>query len=130
MPEVDVHGNVVGTLFDKPPVARARRSDPQESHDAAKSVTDLTEKQDCVLACLTEADRPLSDVELAGLYSHNRRYHDWPEQSESGLRTRRAELVRKGLVEKTGKTRLESGRMAAVWSVKQSEETPTKGADQ
>ena len=41
-----------------------------------------------------------------------------PEQSVSGLRTRRSELVKRGLVKDSGKKRkLESGRMAVVWEV-------------
>lgn len=129
MAEYDGLGNQVG-LFDQPPVARARRTDPVESHDAAKSVTDLTEKQTALLECLRSAGGlALTDNDLADLYRDNQRFHDYPEQSDSGLRTRRAELVKRGLVEKTGRTRLESGRLAAIWSVK-TEDNQTEGADQ
>ena len=56
------------SLFDLPPVARARRTDPPESHEAAKSVTELTARQNAVLECLRFAAIPLSDPELADQY--------------------------------------------------------------
>ena len=105
------------SLFDLPPVARARRTDPPESHEAAKSVTELTARQNAVLECLRFAAIPLSDPELADQYRVGASTFEWPEQSDSGLRTRRAELVKRQLVEKTGTTRLKTGRTAALWSV-------------
>jgi hypothetical protein len=74
--------------------AVARRTDPQTSWDAARSVGDLRASQAEVYALFTQ---PLTDEEmiataaLAGV-----------KQSESGLRTRRSELVTLGLLQDTG----------------------------
>jgi hypothetical protein len=122
-----------GTLFDPPPVAtdreevepnkswprpaRARTTDPVESHEAAASVRGLTAKQEAVLAVLREATGPLHDQQLAVMYEYRRKAQGWPEQSPSGLRTRRAELVAAGQVVKAGRTKLASGRAAALWTV-------------
>lgn len=92
---------------------RARLTDPRESHEAAASVTGLTEKQNAVLDCLT--GHRLTDHDLASRYESLRVDRGWPQQSESGLRTRRSELVARGLIEKAGTGRLPSGRNAAVW---------------
>lgn len=97
--------------------ARARNTDPEESHDAAASVTNLTEKQEALLACLREANWPLSDPEIADYYRDTSIEMGHPPQSESGLRTRRSELVRKGLVEAAGTTTLITGRQAKQWKV-------------
>lgn len=100
------------SLFDQP---RARNTDPVESHQAAASVTKLTEKQDAILALLKSRAGALSDPEIKAIYAQEEIFMGWPEQSESGLRTRRAELVRKGLVQRAGTTVLSSGRRAATW---------------
>ena len=90
--------------------AKARRGDPITSHLAAKSVDNITKTQEYVLRCLR---RPRADVELVTAY---RSYKTAPMASESGIRTRRAELVDRGLVVDTGRrVRLSSGRYAIVW---------------
>ena len=95
-------------LFDMP---AARSTDPETSHAAAASITDLRERQQAVLQTLKEY-RSLTDEELVLFYDQT----EYPPQSPSGLRTRRSELVRKGLVEFTGDKRpLESGRLGRVW---------------
>jgi len=100
-------------LFGSKPVAR--HSDPDTSHAAADSVTELTEKQETVLALLINYGPQLSDGEIAVTYRRVGYHVTWP-QSESGLRTRRSELVRKGLVQDSGeRVKLESGRMAILW---------------
>ncbi len=101
------------------PYKRTRRTDPETSLAAAESVTKITEKQRSVLHVLKLAG-PMTDQEIRRTFS--RWYHgeDWQvsPQSESGLRTRRSELVRRGLVRDSGERRkLESGRMAVVWEV-------------
>lgn len=100
--------------FDSRP--RARTTDPETSHAAADSVTDLTRKQEAVLLLLREIG-PTHDQRLVSAYQHTAGKRAFPYQSESGIRTRRAELVRKGLVRDTGeRATLESGRSAIVWS--------------
>jgi hypothetical protein len=92
--------------------AKARRSDPVTSHDAAESVDNITATQNYILRCLR---RPRVDVELVNAY---RAYKTAPRASESGIRSRRAELVDRGLVIDTGKrVRLDSGRYAIVWGL-------------
>ena len=95
--------------------ARARTTDPAESHAAAASVTGITAKQDALLACLRSAEKPLSDIEIGERYEAHQTASAWPQQSESGLRTRRSELVKLGYIEKAGTTKLPSGRTAAIW---------------
>lgn len=99
--------------------AHARRGDPEESHAAARSIENLTERRRDVLCVLGEASAPLADVELA---QHYERFVQvglggWREiqrQSASGIRTRRAELVSMGLVARTGSTVI-GGRKHATW---------------
>lgn len=57
---------------------------------------------------------PMSDQALVPLAQHMGAVH----QSSSGIRTRRAELVRLGRVRQVGTMTLPSGRDAAVWAVK------------
>jgi hypothetical protein len=96
--------------------ARARSSDPETSHAAAASVRDLTAKQQAVLDCLSCAAAPVTDQELALLYEALRHDEQWPEQSPSGLRTRRAELVDRGVVASVGRKRLDTGRLGRTWA--------------
>lgn len=98
--------------------AHARRSDPDTSHDAADSIADLTAKQQAVLSVLKMVG-PQTDAMLDEVYERMRvnRQLDVPLQSPSGIRSRRAELVARGLVISTGETvRLASGRSAIVWA--------------
>jgi hypothetical protein len=97
-------------------MAVARREDPWTSWAAAGSVEEITRKQRAVLAVL-RFKGPLTDAELREAY---RKASNLPWQEDSGLRTRRRELVDKGLVENTGVTRpLEkTGRQAIVWAAR------------
>lgn len=96
---------------------RARRGDPDTSHAAAASVSSLSVKQAAVLQVLRHGSggRALTDEQLVAAY---RSYWHLPsmDQSESGIRTRRCELTRKGYVEWTGeKVKMSTGRMARTW---------------
>lgn len=89
--------------------AVARRTDPDTSHDAAESIRNLRASQDAVLATFWRFG-PMTDQELVDRYAG-------PPQSTSGLRTRRHELVDRGLIRDSGERRkLESGRLAIVWT--------------
>lgn len=93
---------------------KARHTDPQTSKDAARSVRDLTNKQIAVHSVL-KGMGPLTDVALIRHY--HRIYGATIPQSDSGIRTRRSELVAKGLVKDTQKTAtLDSGRRAILWA--------------
>lgn len=101
-------------------MAGARFTDPQTSHDAAASVKDITRTQKAVLKLLA-AVGPLTDEDLIGYYTWQTLVadpYDFPKASESGIRSRRAELVTLGLVKDSGeRAKLASGRHAIVWQV-------------
>ena len=93
--------------------AHARRNDPDPSHEAAESIGDLRPRLLAVHNMLAEYG-PMTDYELTRLYAKA----GLIRQSPSGVRSRRAELVKQGLVEWTGdKVVLPSGRRAMVWGV-------------
>lgn len=109
-------GGDAPTLFDVEPVARARRDDPDTSHEAAASIRapELRARQRDVLFVL-RVNVACTDEELAVEYA---RTPGVAPQSPSGLRTRRAELVALGLVADTGeRRRTASGRRSTVWKV-------------
>ena len=93
------------SLFDE---ARARRTDPETSHEAAASVRNIRGSQVRVINLL-KAYGPMTDEKLVTFAYH-------AGMSPSGIRTRRSELVAKGLVEYAGyKQVMSTGRMARVW---------------
>jgi hypothetical protein len=98
--------------------AFARATDPITSHWAAESITNSTQVQKVILQLLVN---PMTDFELVLAFNNLWRNSDLPvglRASESGIRTRRAELVRAGLVEDSGnKVTLGSGRKAIIWSL-------------
>ena len=102
-------------MSDDEPRAYARHTDPAESHAAAASVSDITGKQSAVLALIREFG-PMTDYDMVRIYQQLYQRRGWPEQSDSGLRTRRNELFRRGyLARDAAKGLLPSGRQAARW---------------
>lgn len=96
---------------------RARNTDPSTSHEAAASVTNLTARRAAVLAFFAQRGA-MTDVQLAALYEPAAFLGLAPEQSPSGLRTRRSELVTSGRLRDSGGTAvLPSGRRAILWEV-------------
>lgn len=99
-----------GDLFCGKP--RARPSDPETSHVAADGISpdDLRQSQVQVLLLFRE-EGPFTDERLVELCRER-----GVKQSPSGLRTRRSELVDKGLLEDSG-DRQETmfGNPAIVW---------------
>ena len=92
---------------------QARRTDPQTSHDAANSVKDVSKTKKAILVLLRKHQ---SDMQLVANYSKLVRQNKAPRASESGIRSRRAELVRLGLVKDTGKRdKSASNRQMIVW---------------
>jgi hypothetical protein len=91
------------------PAAIARTDDPQTSHEAAKTVN-VKRGQALVLDMLKSLGDATNEelentAQLLGL-----------DISESGVRTRRVELTRLGLVEDTGQKRETlAGNAAKVW---------------
>lgn len=97
-----------------PPMARA--TDPETSHKAAASISQLkmTENRSAVLNLFVSC-RQMTDEEFLVLYD---RRDIEPHQSESGLRTRRSELVKMGLLRDSGlRKRNGNGRECIVWEV-------------
>lgn len=93
-----------------------RFADPQTSHDAEVSVVRVNQVQSSILRLL--AGGPLHDEALIVAYHDGVRLGDFPMASESGIRSRRAELVDLGLVEDSGvRERTWSGRSTIVWQV-------------
>lgn len=93
------------------PSARARRSDPITSHEAAASVRKITETHTRLLDLL-ERRGAMTDEEISAAWTGS----GLPPASPSGLRSRRAELVDRGLIADSGMTRLTaSGRRTIVW---------------
>ena len=106
------HGVAVATvspLREPEPTAVARRSDPDTSWEAARSVDHIRESQAEVLA-LFQHHGPMTDEMARSLY-HGK-------QSLSGFRTRRSELVDQGRLVDTGRrARGSTGRRMILWSV-------------
>lgn len=99
--------------------ARARRTDPLESHlAAAHADIKLTETQDRVLVALRMGG-PGTDEQIQARFSDW-----WPDYkvSPQSIRSRRKELVTVGLVEATGEYGVSSyGNGSAIWKAVASE---------
>jgi len=93
---------------------RARTTDPQTSHEAAASVKDVTPTQTIILSLLRVAQ---TDEELVTNYNNLRKQHPdiVPRASQSGIRSRRAELFQMDRVVPVGYAVTESNRKAIVW---------------
>lgn len=84
---------------------------------AYDSVTNISEKQYAVLRVLKFIVKG-SDESIAGMYTNRELFPDLPQQSSSGLRTRRSELVTQGLVRDSGlRSRTPSNRIAVMWEI-------------
>ena len=96
-------------------MANARRTDPSTSHEAARSIRDVPLNQRAVFDVLG-AFGPLIDEDLISHYDRSVVMWNNPQQSDSGIRTRRKELVDMGLVFDSGvKGRTEGGRASIRW---------------
>jgi hypothetical protein len=87
----------------------ARTTDPETSHEAAMLVTNITPlKQEILQRLMT----PMTDTDLYETLRTGSRLI----VTESGVRSRRSELVQAGLVRDTGeRVKLATGRRAIVW---------------
>lgn len=101
--------------------ARARHGDPSESHDAAATITGdkMTNAMGAVLTALWRATPHITDEELCELYgslSHEN-HERFPMQTPQSVRSRRAQLVRLGYVEATGKRQNANGNRCSTWDL-------------
>lgn len=91
--------------------ARARRTDPVTSHQAAANLDDLRQSQRDVLLAFDRYGAMTDERLLAAMNALNVK-----RQSPSGVRSRRAELVAFGFLVDTGeKAMLASGNDGIVW---------------
>jgi hypothetical protein len=96
----------------------ARLTDPQTSWDAAYSSTweRTTRTQTAILAILAYGE--MTDPEIINAYRDLEDFGDVPRASESGIRSRRAELVEMGKIQATGYFRKSpSGRNCNIWEL-------------
>ena len=107
------------SLFDESPeldVAHARRTDPETSHEAADSLdSDHIRASQQAVYQLFRRHGAMYDQLMVRVYE---RAGTIPYQSVSGLRTRRSELVTKGLLKDSGqRATLPSGRRSIIWQL-------------
>lgn len=96
---------------------RHRATDPATSALAAASVEEMPERRRAVWSVLA-GHGPLTDEGIAAVYANLVATGYAPAQSPSGLRTRRSELVRAGLVVDSGERGMTStGRAAVRWAI-------------
>lgn len=94
----------------------AKTTDPETSHAAAASVKNITQTQQAILSIFDRFGSMVDD-RLVELYNLKVVGGTAPRASLSGIKTRRKELVVRGLIQDSGDRRvLESGRRAIVWS--------------
>lgn len=91
---------------------KARITDPYTSHEAADSVVLVTDTQDAIYRLLKKR---MTDDELISEYKKLVLSNRAPAASESGIRSRRAELVQLSLVERKGESKTWSGRKCIIW---------------
>lgn len=100
--------------------AHARSNDPETSKRAASSVVNLGRTRDAIRSIL-ESYGPSTDDRIGVIYRGLSMMFggDLPEVSTSGLRSRRSELVRLGLIEDSGqRAKTQSGRDSIIWRLK------------
>jgi hypothetical protein len=100
----------------------ARSHDPSTSHAAARSAHNPTEVQLRILHILrldaTHNSTGLTDEQIHDRYQNEARRREWVMPTAQSLRSRRAELERKGKVRPTGSTILtRSGRKTRLWEL-------------
>lgn len=96
--------------------AHTRHTDPDTSHEAAASVADPNKGTYArILRLMREHPAGMTDDQMFDVWSEESDAA-YPPISPSGLRSRRSELTRRGLIVWSGeKTVLPSGRRARIW---------------
>jgi hypothetical protein len=94
-------------------MAHARTTDPETSHEAAKSVTKTAQIYSSIIAALATYG-PMNDEGLI----HFIRKGSHVAFSDSGIRSRRSELASMGRVRDSGeRIKMQSGRNSIVWEL-------------
>lgn len=93
----------------------ARATDPETSHLAAETVSNLTETKQAILRILKT--KPLNDDQIYQIFFQGAEHGYWKHASVSGVRSRRAELVREGLIKQVSRTETRFGRKCYVWGL-------------
>lgn len=102
--------------------AHARKSDGPNSHKAAQSVTNLGRTRDEILRILKHYG-PQADEQI--IYAFRKcgmnaaSTCELCRASDSGIRSRRSELVTMGFVHEVGTGKTKSGRPCAIWALKE-----------
>lgn len=98
-------------------MARARTTDPKTSHEAAASVRpeQITKTQAAIVKLLGISD--MSDDELFLRYFQGAENGLWPHASQPGVRSRRSELVKMGMVRAKGYGKTRFGRSCTIWGL-------------
>lgn len=96
-------------------MATARLTDPETSWMAARSLKAerISETQRVILGILQTA--PSTDEDIIYIYKKGATQGLWKPASDSGIRSRRAELVTRGLVHKVGIGTNEFGNKMTIW---------------
>jgi len=92
-----------------------RTNDPQTSHEAAETVKNVTQTQQAILKLLTA--QQMTDEQLFPAHVRKAELGLWAYASESGLRSRRCELVRVGMVIEVSRSKTKFGRNSIVWGI-------------
>lgn len=117
-PIVTEWANHVAVLIADDVVPTARWSDPSESHAAARSVRSTGPTHRRLMSLFKELGIGMTDSRIKGEWARKVRDEGWPPVSDSGLRTRRRELVTAGLLRDSRRRLIgDSGRRTAVWEV-------------
>ena len=93
----------------------ARITDPQTSHEAAQSLKAerLSETKRAILRILKYKD--LTDDQIYQMFNQGVEHGYWNPASVSGVRSRRAELVKDGLLIRKGQSKTRFGRNCIIW---------------
>ena len=96
--------------------AHARTLDPKTSHDAARSVRNLTETQQLILNLFNIRINGYTDEELIEAY--NKAYKHFHPATDASIRSRRADLVKRGDLRATEiKRSTRANRGSTVWEL-------------
>lgn len=97
--------------------AKARNTDPKTSHEAAASVAlgDINQTQRAIVALLTI--NQMTDDDLFDRFFQGAEKGYWKHASQQGVRSRRSELVKLGVVRAKAYTKTKFGRTTTVWGI-------------